>query len=173
MNFEQCPTLPFQQNNCKRTLRTVRVRHLALRATYKYSSPSFVCLSVCLSLVCLFSCLFICLSVYQSVCLFVCLWVCRSVGLSVCRVSVCLSVGRTVCLSVCLPVCLPGRHKVWNTWHKLKFRMASNFTSLEGTGSGIKSWSRCTCTHYWKFARYVARLHSYRWVKYVLAWIKD
>ena len=49
---------------------------------------------------------------------------------------------------------------------KKKIERAEHFAAL----AAVKSWSQCACTHYWKFAKYVARLPSHRWVKRVLAW---
>ena len=46
-------------------------------------------------------------------------------------------------------------------WHETLYRWnerVEHFAAL----AGVKSSSQCACTHYWKFARYVARLPSHR-----------
>ena len=53
-------------------------------------------------------------------------------------------------------------HEILHFWNE----RVAHFASL----AGVKSWSQSVCTHYWKFARYVACLPSHRWVKRVLAW---
>ena len=53
-------------------------------------------------------------------------------------------------------------HEILHCWNE----RVEHFAAL----AGVKSWSQCACTHYWKFARYVACLPSHRWVKRVLAW---
>ena len=53
-------------------------------------------------------------------------------------------------------------HEILHFWNE----RVAHFAAL----AGVKSWSQFVCTHYWKFARYVACLPSHRWVKRVLAW---
>ena len=53
-------------------------------------------------------------------------------------------------------------HEILHPWNE----RVEHFAAL----ARVKSWSQCACTHYWKFARYVARLPPHRWIKRVLAW---
>ena len=53
-------------------------------------------------------------------------------------------------------------HEILHFWNE----RVAHFASL----AGAKSWSQSVCTHYWKLARYVARLPSHRCVERVLAW---
>ena len=53
-------------------------------------------------------------------------------------------------------------HEILSFWNE----RAEHFAAL----AGVKSWSQSVCTHYRKFARYVACLPSHRWVKRVLVW---
>ena len=53
-------------------------------------------------------------------------------------------------------------HEILHFWNE----RVNHFSAL----AGVKFWSQSVCTHYWKFARYVACLPPHRWVKRVLAW---
>ena len=73
---------------------------------------------------------------------------------------------RKLCRQIVGPP--PGTN--WSLeWHEILHpgnERVEHFAAL----ARVKSWSHCACSHYWKFARYVARLPSDRWVKRVLAW---
>ena len=53
-------------------------------------------------------------------------------------------------------------HEILEPWNE----QVEHFAAL----AGVKSWSRCAWTHFWKFATYVARLPSHRWFERVLDW---
>ena len=75
---------------------------------------------------------------------------------------------RKLCRQIVGPPPPPGTN--WSLeWHEILHcwnERVEHFAAL----AAVKSWSQCACTHYWKFARYVARLPSHRWVSLVSSW---